>query len=376
MHLPFQVVLRAHKGSVLNSKNAYSVGSANRTPITGGLAPYTVQLLPSADSLSQKSHKTIEIVTVAKLVDRTAHQKNVAITLDENLIQEILSSAYQDVTITQISTLSDLEGVVARRPDLVFSGVKYFDFDGHILWLNDFLDLHGIAYMASSHQALNGEADKSHAKEIMHKAGIATARYFTSGPGEHTGEGALPIAFPLFVKPATGGDSRGVDANSIVHDFAGFHAKVDDIHAHQHARSLVESYLSGKEYSVGIFQDGTTGALTAMPIEITVEENEDGHRILDFDTKKNDSEQVFAVTDTNVHKQLSDLAKAAFTALSGRSFGRIDIKMNHHQVPHFMEANLMPGLRRGYFYRACALNLNISYEQMILKIAANGLSCS
>ena len=53
--------------------------------------------------------------------------------------------------------------------------------------------------------------------------------------------------------------------------------------------------------------------------------------------------------------------------------GRIDIKMDHRGVPHFIEANLMPGLRKGYFYRSCLLNLNMSYEQMILTVADNGL---
>ena len=48
--------------------------------------------------------------------------------------------------------------------------------------------------------------------------------------------------------------------------------------------------------------------------------------------------------------------------------------MDHRGVPHFIEANLMPGLRKGYFYRSCLLNLNMSYEQMILTIADNGLS--
>jgi D-alanine-D-alanine ligase len=48
--------------------------------------------------------------------------------------------------------------------------------------------------------------------------------------------------------------------------------------------------------------------------------------------------------------------------------------MNSENVPHFMEANLMPGLREGYFYRACNLNLNMSYEDMILTIVNNGLS--
>ncbi len=48
--------------------------------------------------------------------------------------------------------------------------------------------------------------------------------------------------------------------------------------------------------------------------------------------------------------------------------------MDHRGVPHFIEANLMPGLRKGYFYRSCLLNLNMSYEQMILSVADNGLS--
>ena len=34
----------------------------------------------------------------------------------------------------------------------------------------------------------------------------------------------------------------------------------------------------------------------------------------------------------------------------------------------------MPGLRKGYFYRSCLLNLNMGYEQMILTVANNGLS--
>jgi len=32
------------------------------------------------------------------------------------------------------------------------------------------------------------------------------------------------------------------------------------------------------------------------------------------------------------------------------------------------------GLRKGYFYRSCLLNLDMSYEQMILTVADNGLS--
>jgi D-alanine-D-alanine ligase len=80
------------------------------------------------------------------------------------------------------------------------------------------------------------------------------------------------------------------------------------------------------------------------------------------------------VKDVKIFNKISKLAKESFKALGGKSLGRIDIKMNSQGIPCFMEANLMPGLRKGYFYRACVLNLGMTYEDMIFTIANTGLS--
>jgi hypothetical protein len=95
------------------------------------------------DTPSQKINKTIEIITVPKPADPTKNQKNVGIVLDEKLIQEILAKRYETVTITEINNHGDLNRLATRIPDLVFSGVKYFDFSDIMLWLNDYLDLFG-----------------------------------------------------------------------------------------------------------------------------------------------------------------------------------------------------------------------------------------
>jgi D-alanine-D-alanine ligase len=323
----------------------------------------------------QKIDKTIEIVIVPKLDGiEITQQRNVAIILDEKLILEILSKRYRNVSITEINTENDLKKLALRKPDLVFSGVKYFYFDGGIIWLNDYLEIHDILYIASNREALHNEHDKSIAKKIMQKANIKTADFFTTEFDEHLTETSIPIAFPLFIKPLTGGDSRGVDKNSIVYDFLSFQAKILDIKRKQNLHSLIETYLPGKEYTVSILQDNSNGNLKAMPIEIVVDKNTNGHYILDYDIKKNDQESAIRVTDRKIYNQLSDLAKDAFKALGGKSLGRIDIKMNHNGVPYFIEANLMPGLRKGYFYRSCLFNLGMNYEQMILAIANTGLS--
>jgi D-alanine-D-alanine ligase len=321
-----------------------------------------------------KINKSIEIVIVHNPGKKNFHQDNVGIIIEENTILKILSKRYTNVVITKISNREDLDKLLKRKPDLVFSGVKYFDFNEEKIWLNDCLELYDIPYIASSKQALDNESDKDRAKKLILKAKIKTADFFVTDPDEYQSEISIPISFPLFIKPVKGGDSRGIDSSSVVYNFSSFKRKVYEIKHEFKLSSLVETYLPGKEYSVGILQDSTNGTLRSLPIEFIIKKYINGHCILDFDVKKDDEEKVIAVTDAKIFKKLSKLAKKAFKALGGKSLGRIDIKMNNKGIPHFMEANLMPGLRKGYFYRSCLLNLNMTYEDMIFNIANTGLS--
>ena len=343
--------------------------------ITEGKIKKTCVVLPFRKNIFQiKINKSIEIVIVHNPGEKNFHQDNVGIILEENKILKILSKRYTDVSITKIDNKKDLDRLLKRKPDLVFSGVKYFNFNDKKIWLNDCLEAYDIPYIASSRTALDNESDKNLAKKLVLKAKIKTADFFVTEPDQHQHESSIPISFPLFIKPVKGGDSRGIDSNSIAYNFSSFKKKVLEIKTKHNLSSLVETYLPGKEYSVGIFQDSINGTLRAMPIEIIIKKNINGHCILDFDVKKDDEEKVIAVTNKKISRKLSELAKKAFKALGGKSLGRIDIKMNHQGVPHFMEANLMPGLRKGYFYRSCLLNLDMSYDEMIFNIANTGLS--
>jgi D-alanine-D-alanine ligase len=343
--------------------------------ITEGKIKKTGVFLPFRKNIFQiKINKSIEIVIVHNPGEKNFHQDNVGIILEENKILKILSKRYTDVSITKIDNKKDLDRLLKRKPDLVFSGVKYFNFNDKKIWLNDCLEAYDIPYIASSRTALDNESDKNLAKKLVLKAKIKTADFFVTEPDQHQHESSIPISFPLFIKPVKGGDSRGIDSNSIAYNFSSFKKKVLEIKTKHNLSSLVETYLPGKEYSVGIFQDSINGTLRAMPIEIIIKKNINGHCILDFDVKKDDEEKVIAVTNKKILKKLSKLAKKAFKALGGKSLGRIDIKMNHQGVPHFMEANLMPGLRKGYFYRSCLLNLDMNYDDMIFNIANTGLS--
>ena len=333
-----------------------------------------ILLFKKKNIFSIKVDKTIEILIVPNPGEKNAHQDNVGIILEEDKILKILLKRYKRVSIVIIKNKKDLRKLVKRKPDLVFSGVKYFQFNKEKIWLNDYLEIYKIPYIASSKSALDNESDKDKAKKIVRLAKIKTADFFTTNPDEHLDIKSIPISFPLFIKPIKGGDSRGIDSSSIVHNFNSFKKKVLDIKKNHNLTSIAETYLTGKEYSVGIFEDSISGILRALPVEIIIKKNINGHSILDFNVKKNDEEKVIAVKDIKIFNEISKLAKDSFKAIGGKSLGRIDIKMNDQGTPYFMEANLMPGLRKGYFYRACVLNLGMTYEDMIFTIANTGLS--
>jgi D-alanine-D-alanine ligase len=333
-----------------------------------------ILLFKKKNIFSIKVDKTIEILIVPNPGEKNAHQDNVGIILEEDKILKILLKRYKRVSIVIIKNKKDLQKLVKRKPDLVFSGVKYFQFNKEKIWLNDYLEIYKIPYIASSKSALDNESDKDKAKKIVRLAKIKTADFFTTNPDEHLDIKSIPISFPLFIKPIKGGDSRGIDSSSIVHNFNSFKKKVLDIKKNHNLTSIAETYLTGKEYSVGIFEDSISGILRALPVEIIIKKNINGHSILDFNVKKNDEEKVIAVKDIKIFNEISKLAKDSFKAIGGKSLGRIDIKMNDQGTPYFMEANLMPGLRKGYFYRACVLNLGMTYEDMIFTIANTGLS--
>jgi len=137
---------------------------------------------------------------------------------------------------------------------------------------------------------------------------------------------------------------------------------------------MVETYLSGKEYTVAIIEDFKNSSYNIYPIELIAEKNSKGDRILGFDDKRRDREQSLKIKDNNIKKTISSLAIDAFKALKAQGYGRIDIKMNDKGIPYFIEANLVPGLGYGYFYRCYNLNTKQEHEQMILDIVQSTFS--
>lgn len=291
----------------------------------------------------------------------------------------VLRKRYTKVAITIVDDMADLERLVAKRPDFVVLGMKLvlldpsksYD-DSAKVWLSNYLKENGISFSGSDTEALAAEFDKPEAKQMVIDAGLQSSAYFISQINQPTFKHNL--RFPLFVKPTNRGDSKGIDEKSVVYSQAELEAKISSIHNECSSDALIEEYLSGREFSVAVIARPGSGELLAMPIEITAPTDKKGNSFLSEAVKEADSEKVLAVNDARLKDAINNLAVGVFRALGSRDYGRIDMRLDNFGVPHFIEANLMPGLStHGYLSRCFHINENVSYEDMILRIVDLGL---
>ncbi len=297
------------------------------------------------------------------------------------LLHKTLNKYYAKVEISIINSERELEELIKKKPDLVISGIKYLGFNirsikrdsTNKIWFSEYLDKYKIPYTGSSKNSIELEFDKSKAKDCVAKYGCKTADFFTAKPNQYA-KATVPLDFPLFIKPLYEGDSRGIDSDSLVMNFNEYQRKVSAIAEDQGTVCLVEKYLTGKEYTVAILQNCKNNDYDVFPIELFAEKNSKGNRTLGFADKIADNELSLIIEDETLKNSISQLALHSFKALGAKGYGRIDIKMDEHGEPCFLEANLVPGLGTGYLYWCYHANTGLTYEQMILQIVQNAFA--
>lgn len=270
------------------------------------------------------------------------------------------------VVLTVCDSLNDLDGVVKRRPDLVFLAAKYMPVDnGDDVWFSDYFAKNKITFSGSSRNTLKYDSDKILAKTHLSSLGIKTARHFTAIPTQFQCKDELPLVFPLFLKPSDAANGNGIDDLSFVDSFEAFEAKVLCLHKIYGVPVLVEEYLGGREFTVAIIKS-SNGTLMTSAIEILPPKSAAGLKILGAEVKKNNTECLKKIAPTDI-EYVKALAISAFGGLGVRGFGRIDVKMDNDGQCYFMEANLIPGMAFGssYFPRACEIVNNLSYDEVV-----------
>lgn len=292
-------------------------------------------------------------------------------------IQATLAKHYSQVSITIINTPEDLNQLITNKPDLVFLGMKFVPVvtalahnEPNKFWISEFLDNNNINYTGSSKSAHIRELNKDIAKDLMIEAGISTADFYLAKRDQPSTWKNQTLKYPVFIKPSNRGGGLGIDDCSIAYNQDAINYKASSVADKLRSDILVEEYLSGQEYSVAILGRPSSDDYDSMAVQLSTNQDGSGVSFISSTIKQANSEVVKVVSDYEMSTKLSTLALGAFHALGGRDYGRIDVRLDCHGEPHFLEANLLPSLIEDYgsFPKACVLNEQINYETMILNI--------
>lgn len=265
----------------------------------------------------------------------------------------------------RIGRLQDLlERLVSGdRWDLVFNIAEGLLGSGREAQVPALLDAYGIPYTFSDPVGLCVTLDKSVAKRMVRDAGLPTPAFALVGDMEDLGQLELP--WPLFAKPIREGTGKGITAASKVGSSHELAAVCTSLLAAFQQPVLVETFLSGREFTVGILGTGrSTRAVGVM--EVILRDNADAE-VYSYANKEWCEERViYRLVDDEEAREAARIAIEAWKVLGCRDAGRIDLRSDAWGRPHFLEANPLAGLHPHHsdLPILCTL-VGISYKELI-----------
>ena len=262
------------------------------------------------------------------------------------------------------------------RPDVVFNiaeGLYGPNREAHVPAICEFYD---IPYTASDPLTLCLALDKRRAKEVFLANGVATPAWSVLDPRRNWAAGVQPGRW--IVKPLFEGSSKGIPERALCSSPEEVLHRVVEIAAEYGQPALVEEFLPGREFTVGILGNGQ--AARVLPIvEICFDALPAGAAPVYgyeakwvWDTTENPL-RIFdcpADVDDALRAQIEATALAAYHALGCRDWSRVDVRLDERGTPNVIEINPLPGILPDPNQNSClpkaARAAGMDYDALIL----------
>ncbi|MGB8490053.1 MAG: hypothetical protein WCE64_03265, partial [Bacteroidales bacterium] len=148
------------------------------------------------------------------------------------------------------------------------------------------------------------------------------------------------LEFPLFIKPVSEGTGKGITEKSVVNSHSGLSEMAEWILKRFSQPALVEEYLPGREFTVGVVGSGNE-AVAIGGMEIKCKDN------LPYSVELKENYQEFCKYFPLPGESAVECKKVAldvWKALGGVDAGRVDVKADRKGRICFLEVNPLAGL--------------------------------
>ncbi|HON58884.1 MAG TPA: hypothetical protein PLT45_05050 [Smithella sp.] len=233
------------------------------------------------------------------------------------------------------------------------------------------LDAYNIPYTFSDPLGHAITLHKGITKRILRDAGIPTPDFFVVNDEKDVDEISLP--FPVFAKPVAEGTGKGINALSKISHRKNLKKICKHLLKTFRQPVLVETYLPGREFTVGILGTGREArAIGALEVVLKPHAEQNAYS---YENKEHYDTLVeyILVQDAEAEKAM-DIALRVWRVLDLKDAGRIDLRSDSEGIPHFLEVNSLAGLNpvRSDLPILCS-KIGMSYHQLITTIMMSAL---
>jgi D-alanine-D-alanine ligase len=255
-----------------------------------------------------------------------------------------------------------------QRWDLVFNISEGLYGDGRESVVPALLDQYRIPYVFSGPAIMGLSLNKHLARIAVEAAGVPVSPGMIvtdAGTIDDTG-----LVYPLFVKPVSEGTGKGITTRSKVSDRSELTTLAGELIENYNQPALVEEYLPGREFTVGITGSGNDARAiggmevicsNGLPYSVEVKENYENY-------------VTYRPIDSEVREECYSVALNAWKALMAVDGGRVDLKADRNGRICFIEANPLAGLNPVHSDLPILARMSgVDYQELMEKIVTSAL---
>jgi D-alanine-D-alanine ligase len=257
------------------------------------------------------------------------------------------------------------------RWDLVFNiaeGLRGFGREALVPALLEHWD---IPYVFSDPLVCALTLHKAQAKRVLAAEEVPTTPFALVEEEADVERVRLP--FPLFAKPVAEGTSKGISRTSKTTSRDELRDVCRDLLARFHQPVLVEPFLAGREFTVGILGTGAR-ARAIGALEVVLRSSADPE-IYTYANKEDCEIHVsYEIATDALAKESCELAVTAWRVLGCRDGGRVDLRADSRGRLMVLETNPLPGLHPAHSdLPILATRVGLSYHDLIAGIVSSAL---
>ncbi len=289
----------------------------------------------------------------------------------DSIVETLSALGFEPVRIGNLRQLAS-RLVGGERWDLVFNICEGMHGIGREAQVPALLDAYAIPYVFSDPLVCALTLHKGMTKHIVRAAGVRTPDFAVVQDVTELRDVDMP--FPLFAKPLAEGTGKGVDITSQVGNRRQLQRVVRSLLREFRQPVLVERFLPGREFTVGILGTGVA-AMALATLEIVLRPGADAN-VYSYRNKELCEELVhYRLLDEDLlRRDVEELALQAWRALGCRDAGRIDVRLDERGAPHFLEVNPLAGIHPEHSdLPIMATLVGMSYASLIGRIMESAL---